>query len=406
MIVSTTKQSNKESKLMKNDTLKLTDRKVLEMTRERLKVHFPLEAQGYKCTSDDLYNALLGVSANRGSLEAVCTDLMKLPCAETLRRYLQQQLRPADLPNLEQRLNTALVEQLPRLLWKKPQEVAIDFHDEPYYGKQSQQQGLWVRGRLQHGTTHFYRLATAYVIHNQVRSTLAIHFVRPGDTTLTVLKHLLRRVRALQLSLGALYLDKAFAGVTEMRFLTKLGVPSIIACSVRGKQGGTRALCHGRQSYLSHNTFRRREGVHFTAKLAVCRVYTTAKRTGRMKRQAKWVLFIVIHLPHWNPERIRHHYRSRFGIESSYRCARTVMGWTTSSNPAYRFTLLALAFVLVNVWIHLRWLFTQVARRGRRKLDVKRLQLSRLAKFVSRALEQIYGCSHQIVADVIPITQF
>jgi len=137
---------------MKNDTLKLTDKKVLDMTREHLKVHFPLEAQGYKCTSDDLYNALLGVSAYRGSLEAVCADLMELPCAETLRRYLQQQLRPADLSVLEQRLNMALVEQLPRLLWKKPQEVAIDFHDEPYYGKQSQQQGLWVRGRLQHGT--------------------------------------------------------------------------------------------------------------------------------------------------------------------------------------------------------------------------------------------------------------
>lgn len=389
---------------MKNDTLKLTDKKVLDMTREHLKAHLKLEAQGYKCTSDDLYNALLGVSANRGSLQAVCTDLMALPCAETLRRYLQPQLRPADLPVLEQQLNAALAEQLPKPLWKKPQEVAIDFHDEPYYGKQSQQQGLWVRGHLQHGTTHFYRLATAYVIHNQVRSTLAIHFVRPDDTTLTVLKHLLRRLRALQLGLGVLFLDKAFAGVTEMRFLTKLGVPSIIACSVRGKQGGTRALCHGRQSYLTQHTFRRRDGIHFTAMLAVCRVFTTAKRTGRMKRQAKWVLFIVIHLPHWTPQRIRHHYRSRFGIESSYRCATAVMGRTTSSNPAYRFTLLALAFVLVNVWIYLRWLFTQVPRRGARWLDVKRFQLTRLAKFICRALEDLYGCSHEILARAAPIT--
>ena len=77
-------------------------------------------------------------------------------------------------------------------------------------------------------------------------------------------------------------------------------------------------------------------------------------------------------------------------------------GWTTSPNPAYRFVLMALAFFLVNVWIHLRWLFTQVPRRGGRWLDTKRLQLARLAKFILRALEQLYGCVREIVAPAVP----
>jgi hypothetical protein len=34
-----------------------------------------------------------------------------------------------------------------------------------------------------------------------------------------------------------------------------------------------------------------------------------------------------------------------------------VRGWTTSPNPAYRFVLLALSFVLLIIWMHLRWLF-------------------------------------------------
>jgi hypothetical protein len=29
-------------------------------------------------------------------------------------------------------------------------------------------------------------------------------------------------------------------------------------------------------------------------------------------------------------------------------------GWTTTQNAAYRFVLIALAFVVLNVWIHLR----------------------------------------------------
>jgi hypothetical protein len=64
--------------------------------------------------------------------------------------------------------------------------------------------------------------------------------------------------------------------------------------------------------------------------------------------------------------------------------------------------LLALSFVLLNVWGHLRWLFTQVPRRGRRWLDTKRCQLARLAKFILRALEHRYGCVREIEAPTIP----
>jgi IS4 transposase len=56
-----------------------------------------------------------------------------------------------------------------------------------------------------------------------------------------------------------------------------------------------------------------------------------------------------------------------------------VRGWTTSPNPALRFVLIGLSFVLLNVWVYLRALFTQVPRRGGRWLDTKRFQLNRLA---------------------------
>ena len=92
----------------------------------------------------------------------------------------------------------------------------------------------------------------------------------------------------------------------------------------------------------------------------------------------------------------------RFGIESSYRCAGQVRGWTTSPNPAYRFLLIALSFVLLNVWVHLRWLLTQVPRRGHRWLVTQRFQLSRLVKFIRRALEHHYGYVHEIVATALP----
>ena len=80
-----------------------------------------------------------------------------------------------------------------------------------------------------------------------------------------------------------------------------------------------------------------------------------------------WLLFILIQLE-LSPQRVRWRYRRRFGVESSYRSAGQVRGWTTSRNAAYRFVLIGLSFILLNIWLLLCWCYTQVPRRGGRWL--------------------------------------
>src|SRR5260370_32392222 len=137
MIVSASQQS-KESKPMSNDTLKLSDQKVLHEAREVLKEHLPLAADGYRCTTDNLYDALLGVAVNRGTLQVICKDWLGLVDPETIRGYVNSQLRVEDLPELERRLNAALADQLPPRVKRQPQNAAIDLHVRPSYGKQPQ----------------------------------------------------------------------------------------------------------------------------------------------------------------------------------------------------------------------------------------------------------------------------
>ena len=386
---------------MSDDTLKLSDQKVLDEARQVLKENLPLEAEGYVCTTDDLYNVLLGVAANRGTLQAVCTDWLGRADPETIRGYLNDQLRVEDLPELQRQLNAALAAQTPKRVYRAPQKVAMDFHDRPYYGKQPQDTGLWVRCQAKDGTTRCYRIATAYVMLKDRRVTLAVRFVRPEDDTLTVLQDLLKCLYLRAIRVACLFLDKGFNGIAILRYLTQRAQPALIACTIRGKQGGTRALCTGPKSYRTSYTFESAEQGAFAVELAVCRTFTTAKRTKRLKRRATWLIYILIHLD-LTPRQARREYRRRFGIESSYRCAGHVRGWTTSPNAAYRFVLIALSFILLNVWLSLRWLFTQMPRRGRRWLDTKRFQLSRFAKFLRRALEQHYCAVSEIAATVAP----
>ena len=386
---------------MTDHTPKLTDQAVLQHAQHLLQDHLPLHADGYVCTTADLLKVVLGAAVSRGTIETICADLVGTPNPETIRRYLNAQLRVAELSALLDRVNAALADEIPEQVWAHAHDVAVDFHDRPYYGATPQAEGLWVRGEARDGTTRFYRIATAYVMLAGLRVTLAVHFVLPNEDTGTVLDRLLHRLDHLALRVKRLFLDQGLAGTAVLAYLTRRQQPALIACPIRGKQGGTRALCQGQTSYRTTYTFTGADGTPFTAEVAVCRVFTTAKRTKRLERRASWLIFILIQLD-LPPRRVRRLYRKRFGIESSYRCTGQVRGWTTTRNVAYRFLLIALSFILLNVWLQLRWCFTQVPRRGGRWLDTQRFALSRFVACVRRALEHHYGAVHEIVAPAVP----
>lgn len=242
-------------------TPELTAQEVLRHAQELLEEKLPLNAEGYKCMTDDLFKVLVGVAATKSTLEAVCADLVGTPDPHTIRGYFNEQLRVEELPELEQQLNAAVAAEVPRRVHRQAQEVAIDYHDRPYYGKGEQAQELWVRGKAKDGTTRFYRVATAYLVLNGLRVTLALHFVLPDDDTVRVLDILLQRVQAQGLAVSCLVLDKGFESIAVLEYLTQQGQAALIACPIRGTTGGTRALCQGRKSYGTTHTFKGTQGV-------------------------------------------------------------------------------------------------------------------------------------------------
>lgn len=381
-----------------NDKPKIDDDEVLRQAKETLEIHLSLEADGYVVTTETLYDILIGVSANRGTIESICSELADAPDPETIRRYINEQITIKQLPDLQRHINAGLYDNWPRKLRRGgPIEVAIDFHDRAYYGKQKQEEGLWVRGEARDGTTRFYRVATAYAIVAGQRVTLTIQFVTADDQTVDVVKQLRQRLIQCGLKLGVIYFDKGFASVPVFKYLRRAGQPSLIACPIRGKKGGTRALCQGRKSYRTDYTFNKDKDEEFTAQVSVCRVFTTSRRTKRSKRRAEWLLFVMICLD-WTPEKCRQRYRRRFGIETSYRLANKVLGWTTSPNAAYRFLLIGLGFILLNHWVHICWRYTQIARRGRRSFAADLFRQVRYIRFLTHALERIYGTVNEITA--------
>src|SRR5262249_4502315 len=75
----------------------------------------------------------------------------------------------------------------------------------------------------------------------------------------------------------------------------------------------------------------------------------------------------------------------------------------TSPNPAYRFVLIGLGFLLLNLWVHLCWLYTQVAHRGGRAFAPSLFRQARFINFLKHALERIYGTVNKIRAPAVPL---
>jgi len=389
--------------VISSTTLTLTDKDTHNAVAERLATYLPLEASGYECTTEIVLDVLIEAAATQQTIECVCNDLDGMVSGETIRGYLNEQIKVDDLSDLEQRVNQALVAELPRRLWKTKLQVAIDLHDEPFYGHSAELLDFTCRGPAQKGTTRFFRLATAYVIFKDMRVTLAMLFVRPEDQLPDLVAALLRRVRILGLTIRRLYFDKAFCTMPVLRYVEKSGWSAILACPIRGKTGGTRGLCRGRASYHTQHTFRSQKYGDYTAPITVVRTYTSRQRSKRGKRRATWLVFVTLNCT-LTPTSVRKCYRRRFGIETSYRCMRQVRAWTTSRNAALRFLLMSLGFILVNLWLELRWYFCQVKqRRGPRKIDVKRFELQRMLAFLNRVIVRIYGPVSFIEADVTPL---
>jgi hypothetical protein len=335
----------------------LTAEEVHRMALDVMRQHLNLEVSGYQCNSEMLHQVLLKAAAEGISIEAVCGELSGQAASNTLRVQLNKALKAKDLKQHEQGMNDALAEWIPASLYERRLELAVDTHDEPFYGKSAAFEGYVCRGPAKAGTTHFIRVASVYLIWRDVRLTLAVTYVQTGEGMLRILKRLLKRLVSIGLRWHSLYLDKGFCSTKLIRYLQAQHTPAIMACPIRGKTGGIRALCVGRKSYTTRYTFS--DGTQVCLVL-VRRAFCDKNR----QRQLKWLAYVLIEFL-WSPGEVFVLYRRRFGIECSYRSMHHTKAMTTSRNPAVRFFLLGLALLLENLWVRLRHTVARVPGPGR-----------------------------------------
>jgi putative transposase len=368
----------------------LSGEDVRQVVEQTLQEYLNVVTEGYKCDSRRVIQVLVKAAIEGQTIETVCSDLELEVGSNTVREHLNALLDVSDLRRHECEMNAALAGNIPEQMPRTGREMALDYHDEPFYGQTPELRTYACRGAAKEGTTYFYRVATLYGMWRAVRVTLAMTYVLPEDSNLSVVERLMQRMQHLGFRPGVVYMDKEFCEGPIVRYLTTARIPAILTCPIRGGQGGTRALCRGRKAYCTDYTFT--DGTLAHLALMPARV---PDKTGR--RRVKWLAFVVIHLS-WSAKKVAQRYRRRFGIESTYRQLNPLRARTASRNPALRFFLLGLGFLLLNIWVLLRWLTTRLIARGPARWDEDAFRLFRFIAFLRRAIEHALG-----TIDHIPI---
>lgn len=325
---------------------------LVQALTEVMQATLPLELQKTRITPSEAWQVLAYAAVHRLTIESACDALPDAPSGNRLREVLLPALPPS--PELQRRLNRRLRQQLHPSLWKKPRglHLAIDVVLIPYHGQPQADPAEVVRGEAKSGTTHFHGYATATMVHDKRRYTVALHCVPLGETMDQIVRTLLDRVKRLKLKVRRVYLDAGFASVAVLRTLQRRRLAYLVPLPVRGKSGGVRTLFTRAKSYWGYYTLHSPTHGAWTVKTVVVQRYLKG-RYGKHGR--KWFAYAIAHLPRGTPpHQIFEWYRRRFGIESTYRQLNQVRARTTSRSPELRLLWVGLALILINLHVALR----------------------------------------------------
>jgi hypothetical protein len=115
---------------------------------------------------------LLAAAARITSLSDACGRLTEAPSDETARQALLATL--PDYAVLQRQLNAALAGHLPKTLRTHLQRLALDLTLIPYPGRPFRGVEEIYRGQAKDGTSHFHAYATAYIVRQGQRYTVAL----------------------------------------------------------------------------------------------------------------------------------------------------------------------------------------------------------------------------------------
>lgn len=328
--------------------------------------------------------------ARRTSLTQACDDLAGAMSDSRLRQLWAR----FQVHVVQRILNVLLLVHASRLLGGRFLRLAIDLTEIPYHGRPHRNANEVRRGHGKAGTSHFHAYATAYVVLAGRRFTLAVQYVRKGEKLDAVLGFLLMRVQGAGFRVQSLFVDRGFCNVACIRFLQGLSFEVLMPLVIRGAKG--EAVLVPRKSGRTSYTMKSPADGSVTFPVVMAVVYAKGRRG---QHRANKYAYVALRCTA-SPRTVYQRYRTRFGIEASYRIMHRARARTSTQNPAIRLVLFGVALLTENEWVATKYerLYTMRRGRGGRIVHDLRLKFERFLAWIVHAAHAMLGFVTELVA--------
>jgi len=378
---------------MRPDYRTLNRHQVHRSATRHLQTHLPLRDYKRKVSAPTLWAVLLVAAAGVTSIHATCGRLDDLASEETIRKALYASL--PEFAELQRQLNAALAGRLPRASRRRAVRLAIDLTLIPYHGEPFLDPQEVYRAQAKDGTSHFHAYATAYVVLKGQRFTVALTAVTKGEPLKEVVQRLLRQARSVGVKVRLVLLDRGFYSVDVIRYLEAAQYPFLMPVVIRGlkpddPRGPTATQVFAAMKHSGWFEHTLKSDTKRTARVSIC--VSCRNYRGQWKRHGRQaVVYACWGVKGRSCAWVRETYRTRFGIESSYRQMNQARGRTSTRRPELRLLYAGIALVLRNEWVWLHFEVLSTPRRGGRLIRLERLRLRAMLHWLLQVIEKAFG---------------
>lgn len=213
-------------------------------------------------------------------------------------------------------------------------EIAIDLHDDPYYGKNADDPYV-VRGEAKNGTTYFHRIATVSIVMFGVRFKIAVLPITKEDNKKldAVVEYLINEVRK-HFKIRYVLLDRGFYQVKVVKKLNRLKVKYIM---------GARS-CE-KLMEISKKYGKRSFSITWPLGSEI-----DVRMVSVYDKKSKARIYYITNMDH-EAHLIHKAYDARWGIETGYRVLEEKEIWTTTQSFEVRYFYKIIAIVAYNGWV-------------------------------------------------------
>jgi len=336
-------------------TMNIQPINIMVMTSELLRrtsiIKLP---EGTKYNIQDTLNVILHAATSvTNSLESASIDLRlknpdkNIPSADSIHDYINSNSIDYIMSAFRQ-INTEIIELAH--LRGTVHDIAIDFHDVPYYGEKNTS---GVRGiKPKNGTCWGYSFCSLDIIGETKLTLDAIDINGLTKNYAVLIESLLQRIKLMGILVKTLYMDREFFNLSTISTLHKLNTQYIIAATANRKIN--RMLNDLKKKFGSASTILEYQFKKGGPKFNIVAILNTNydPKAKKDKGNNEYFLFATNLQVNSTSEFIKiipEEYKKRWNIETGYKIKNVFKIRTCSKSPVVRILFFLIQCLLYNI---------------------------------------------------------